>query len=137
MPNHMGLSDSVLTSVALSGRSISAVANGVAIDTQQYGAARFVINIGTVTTALDGLIQTAPDSGFNTVTNVALSNLTQITNANGIAIIEIWHPTSRYVRLQLTGTNAAVVAASVDQYNRDGILPPTQSAVQYIKIAQN
>lgn len=137
---HLGLSDRVLTSVALTLRSASTVQNGAAIDMQGWEGARFVIPHGTfgVNSTLDGLVQTAPDSGFNTVTNVTNSNLTQITNANGVAVIDVWRPTSRYIRLQLTpAVNAVLIGATVDQYRRAGILPPTQNAVQYVKVAQN
>ncbi len=140
MSSHDSLSDSVLTTVHLTGRSTSAVANGTAVDMKGWDGARFVISLGTfgVNSTFDGLCQTAPDSGFNTVTNVANSNLTQIVNANGIAIVDIFRPTARYIRFQGTpAVNAIVWSVVVDQYRRNGILPPTQAAVQTIKVAQN
>jgi hypothetical protein len=105
-----------------------------------WDGARFVISLGTfgVNSTFDGLAQTAPDSGFNTITNVANSNLTQITNANGIAIVDVFRPTARYIRFQATpAVNAIVYTVNVDQYRRNGILPPTQAAVQTIRVAQN
>src|SRR3954466_7683298 len=91
MPQHDSLSDSVLTTVHLAGRSASAVANGTTVDMKGWDAVRFVISLGTfgVNSTFDGLVQTAPDSGFNTVTNVTNSALTQIpaANANAIAIV--------------------------------------------------
>lgn len=140
MPMHDSLSDSVLTTLHLSGRSASAVANGTAVDMSGWDGARFVISLGTfgVNSTFDGLCQTAPDSGFNTVTNVANSNLTQIVNANGVAIVDIYRPTARYIRFQATpAVNAIVYSVVVDQYRRNGILPPTQAAVQTIRVAQN
>lgn len=141
MPMHESLSDSVLTTMHITLRSLTASAvNGPAIDMSGWDAVRFTIPHGIFGTngTLDGLVQTAPDSGFNTVTNVANSNLTQITNANGVAIIDVWRPTARYIRLQLTGqTNGVTGGAQADQYHRNGILPPTQSAVQTIRVAMN
>ena len=142
MPMHDSLSDSVLTTLHLSGRSASAVANGTAVDMQGWDGARFVISIGTygVNSTFDGLVQTAPDSGFNTITNVANSNLTQIpaANANCIAIVDVFRPTARYIRFQATpAVNAIVYSVVVDQYRRNGILPPTQAAQQVVRVAQN
>src|SRR3954463_8961398 len=140
MPQHQSLSDSVLTTVDITGRSASAVANGTALDMQGWDAVRFVISLGTfgVNSTFDGLVQTAPDSGFNTVTNVTNSNLTQIVAANGIAVVDVFRPTARYIRFQATpAVNAIVYSVTVDQYRRNGILPPTQAAVQTVKVAQN
>lgn len=137
---HLSLSDSVVTTVHLAGRSASAVANGTAVDMQGWNGARFVISLGTfgVNSTFDGLVQTAPDSGFNTVTNVANSSLNQITTANGVAVVDVWRPTSRYIRFQATpAVNNIVYSVVVDQYQRNGVLPPTQAAVQVVKVAQN
>lgn len=138
MARHLGLSDEVLTTMHITLRSASSVVNGTAVDMQGWDAVRFVIPHGTfgVNSTLDGLVQTDDNSGFNSATNVANSNLTQIVNANGVAIIEVYRPTERYVRLQLTpAVNAIIHGATADQYRRNGILPPTQSAVQYVKVA--
>ncbi len=142
MPLHLGLSDSSLASNHIPIQSLVATAvNGAAIDMQGWEAVEFIIPhgiFGTNGTLNVGPVQTAPDSGFNTVTNVANSSLTQITNANGIAIIELWRPTARYVRLQVTGqTNGVTGQVTAIQYRHGGILPPTQVAVQTLKIAAN
>ncbi len=142
MTIHLGLSDSVLTTLHLSGRSTSSVANGTGIDMQGWEGIRFTISLGTFGTnsTFDGLVQTAPDSGFNTVTNVANSNLVQVpaANANSIAIVEVFQPTARYVRFQATpAVNAIVWSVIADRYGPNGILPVTQSAQQVVKVAQN
>lgn len=142
MPMHMGLSDSVLTTLHLSGRSTSAVANGTGLDMKGWDGVQFIVSLGTfgVNSTFDGLVQTAPDSGFNTVTNVANSNLTQIpaANANCVAVVEVWRPTARYVRFQATpAVNAVVWSVVANQFRRTGILPPTQSAQQVVRVAQN
>lgn len=141
MPMHLGLSDSALYTNHIPLQSLVATAvNGTAVDMQGWEGVAFVIPHGIFGTngTLNGLVQTAPDSGFNTVTNVANSSLTQITNANGVAIVEVWRPSARYVRLQLTGqTNGVTSGAVAVQYRRNGILPPTQAAAQIVKVAQN
>ncbi len=142
MPSHGSLSDSVLTTLDISGRSASAVANGTALDMQGWDGCRFVVSIGTfgVNSTFDGLVQTAPDSGFNTVTNVANAALVQIpaANANCIAVIDVYRPTARFIRFQATpAVNAIVYSVVADQYRRNGILPPTQSAQQTVRVAQN
>lgn len=139
--HHLGLSDSVLTTMHITLRSLVATAvNGTAIDMSGWDAVRFVIPHGIFGTngTLDGLVQTDDNSGFNSPTNVANSNLTQITNANGVAIIEIFRPSERYIRLQLTGqTNGVTGGATADRYRGGGILPPTQSAVQTVRVQAN
>ena len=143
MPQHIGLSDSVLFTSHISTRALVATAvNGTAVDMAGWDDVAFLVQAGVFGTngTLDGLIQTAPDSGFNTVTNVTNSNLVQIPagNANSIVILEVGRPTARYVRLQLTGqTNGVTAGATAMQFRRNGILPPTQVAQQIIKIAQN
>lgn len=143
MPQHIGLSDSALFTSHISTRALVATAvNGTAVDMAGWDDVAFLVQAGVFGTngTLDGLVQTAPDSGFNTVTNVTNSNLVQIpaANANSIVILEVGRPTARYVRLQLTGqTNGVTAGATSIQYRRNGILPPTQAAQQVIKVAQN
>lgn len=141
MAQHLGLTDDVLMTSHISLRAATGTAvNGTAVDMQGWDAVAFVVPHGIFGTngTLDGLIQTDDNSGFNSPTNVTNSNLTQITNANGVAVLEVYRPTERYVRLQLTGqTNGVTTGAVAIQYRRTGIKPPTQSAVQVIKVAQN
>jgi hypothetical protein len=145
MPQHLGLSDSVLMTSHISTRALVATAvNGTAVDMAGWDDVAFLVQAGVFGTngTLDGLIQTSVNSGFDStnVVNVANSNLTQIpaANANAILILEIARPTARYVRLQLTGqTNGVTAGATAMQYRRNGILPPTQVAQQVIKVQQN
>lgn len=141
MARHIGLTDDVLMTSHISLRAVTGTAvNGTALDMSGWDAVSFMVPHGIfgANATLDGLVQTDDNSGFNSPTNLANSNLTQITNANGIAVIEVYRPTERYVRLQLTGqTNGVTTGAVAIQFRRTGILPPTQSAVQVIKVAQN
>lgn len=141
MPQHMGLSDSTLVTSHIPLQSMSAsVVNGTAIDMANWDGVMFLVPAGIFGTngTLDGLVQMAPDSGFNTVTNVANSNLTQIpsANANSVAIVEVYRPSQRYVRYQAKGqTNGVTSGVVAVQYRHEGILPPTQSAQQIVKVA--
>ena len=141
--SHVGLSDSVLFTNHISLRSLTGTAvNGTAVDMQGWDGVAFMIPAGIFGTngTLDGLVQTDDNSGFNSPTNVTNSNLTQIpaANANAIAVVELWRPSERYVRLQLTGqTNGVTGGAVAMQFRRTGLLPPTQAAQQVVKVAQN
>lgn len=141
--SHLGLSDTNLITNHISLRSLTGTAvNGTAVDMQGWDGVQFIIPAGIFGTngTLDGLVQTDDNSGFNSPTNVANSNLTQIpaANANAVAVIEVWRPSERYVRLQLTGqTNGVTGGAVAVQYRHSGILPPTQAAQQVVKVASN
>lgn len=140
---HLGLGDTYLVTNHISLRSLTGTAvNGTAVDMSGWSAVQFIIPAGIFGTngTLDGLVQTDDNSGFNSPTNVTNSNLTQIpaANANAVAVIELWRPTERYVRLQLTGqTNGVTGGAVAIQYGRTGTLPPTAAAQQTVKVAQN
>jgi hypothetical protein len=69
-------------------QSISGAAvNGAAVDTQNYGEAIFILNVGTVLASgtLDVKIQESVDSGFTSPTDVASAVFTQVTPANDVA----------------------------------------------------
>lgn len=138
MVSHAGLADSVLMTSHISTRALVATAvNGTAVDMQGWDGCAFLVQGGVPGTnaTLDGLVQRDDNSGFNSPANIANSNLTQIVNGNGIAVIDVYQPSERYVRLQLTGqTNGFTAGAVAIQYRRTGVLPPTQTLVQYIKV---
>lgn len=140
MPMHLGAADSLLiTSVRGPINADATVTNSNAIDMSGWMGVSFVIPIGVLGTngTVDALVQRDDNSGFNSPTNINGAALTQITNANGLAIIDVWRPSERYVRLQTKGqTNGALIAATAIRY-RGSVLPPTQTAVQYVKVAEN
>lgn len=141
--SHVGLSDSTLVTNHISLRALVGTAvNGTAIDMAGWDGVQFIIPAGVFGTngTLDGLVQTDDNSGFNSPTNLTNSNLTQLPagNANSVAIVEVWRPTERYIRMQLTGqTNGVTGGAVAVQFRRTGILPPTAAAQQVVKVAQN
>lgn len=139
MPTHVGLSDSVLTKNVKSPANVSGtVVNSTGIDTQGWGAARFVFNIGVLGTngTADANIIASNNSNMSGAAAVTGAALTQVVNANTIQIIEVYNPQKRYLAAAVAGhTNGAVIGATVDLYRRNGILPATQSAEQVVKVA--
>lgn len=141
MARHVGLSDEVLTISHIPVQAITGTAvNGTGIDMSGWDGVKFDIPHGIFGTngTLNALVQTDDNSGFNSPTNVNGTSLTQITNANGLAIIEVYRPSERYVRLQLTGqANGVTAGVLATRFRATGILPPTQTAVQVLKVASN
>jgi len=143
MPLHAGLSDSSLVTTHIPPQSMAAGAvNGTAIDMQTWEGVAFHINIGAITGlgALDAFVRTSLVVGMTSPTNVTNAALVQVlaANNNNVAVIEVWRPTQRFIQLVATqSVNTVVAGVTAVQYRRGGILPPTQSAVQYVKVAQN
>jgi hypothetical protein len=138
---HSSLADSVLIlGQHIKTQAIAATAvNGTAIDMKGWDGVLFIIPYGVFGTSatLNGLVQRDDNSGFNSATNIANSNLTQINaaNANATAMIDIYQPQERYVRMQLTGqTNGVTTGCIAIQYRRAGVLPPTQDAAQLVRV---
>lgn len=142
MPLHLGLSDSTLVTSHIPPQSNPAAVAGTAVDMQGWEGVKFDINVGLITGlgALDAYVRTSANanmSGPVNVTNAALVQVLAATN-NNVAVIEVWRPSARYIQLVLTqSVNTVVAGVTATQYRRTGILPPTQSASQYVKIAQN
>ncbi len=146
MSNHLGLSDSVLTNVAITPRNASgSAANSAAIDMKGWEGIRFVVQVGVLGTngTADFAVYRDDNSGFNSGTlctdadTNANAVLTQVVNANTVHIIDVFRPRERYVRGVATGhTNGAFVSVTYDLYRRQGTLPPTQAGAAYVKIRE-
>lgn len=140
---HMGIADNVLITQAHSAASQTSVQNGAAVDMQGWDGVAFVINVGTMAAGatLDAYLARDDNSGFNSSTNIANAAITQLANTSNanMAILEAWRPAERYVRAVVTPAVGAVVfGVTAIRYRRSGgILPPTQTAAEHIKIAEN
>ncbi len=141
--NHLGLSDSVLTGVAITPRSLTGAANSNVIDMQGWSGIRVVGLVGVLGTnaTFDLAVYQDDNSGFTSGTLItdagtnANAAITQITASNSNAIIDVFRPSERYIRIVATGqTNGSLGSVSYDLYRRQGTLPPTQVANQYVKI---
>lgn len=141
MVSHSSLADSVLVlGQHIKTQAVVATAvNGTAIDMQGWDGCLFIIPYGVFGTnaILTGLVQRDDNSGFNSATNIANSAITQVNaaNANATVMVDIYQPQERYIRMQLTGqTNGVTTGCIAVQYRRTGILPPTQNAVEVVRV---
>src|SRR5262245_21919166 len=142
--SHSALADSInLLGTHIRVQALVATAvNGTAIDMSGWDGVEFLIPYGVfgVNGTLTGLVQRDDNSGFNSPTNVANSSITQVNaaNANGMAVVDVFQPSERYIRMQLTGqTNGVTAGCIAIQYRRSGILPPTASYDQIVRVPAN
>lgn len=147
---HQSLADSVLTTLEIAPKSSSSsTTNGAGVDMAGWDAVMFIVSVGAISTGgkLDGYVDGDDNSGFNTATNISGVNatganvnavLTQVSNANTTHIIDVYRPSERYVRLNLTPSDNTVLHGAIAmRYRRTGILPPTQAAEQVVRVRQN
>ena len=141
---HGALVDHTLPSNHIPVQALVATAvNGAALDMSGWDGVCFVINAGVFGTngTLSGLVQRDDNSGFNSPTNITNAVLASIpaANANAVAVVDVFRPAERYVRMQLTGQTNGVTAGCVAiRYRRNaGVLPATQSAQQVVKIVES
>jgi hypothetical protein len=138
--DHSGLSDQILTRQVKAPANVSGTAvNSSGIDMQGWDGCRFVINVGVLGTngTADASVIASPNSNMTGATLITGSALTQVVNSNTCQIIDVYRPQKRYIALAASGhTNGAVLSATADQYRRTGILPPTASAEQTVRVVE-
>jgi hypothetical protein len=143
MPLHDSLLDSIDVQTEIAPQSMAAGAvNGAIIDTAGWDGVMFSIAIGAITGAgtLDAFVARSANSNFAGAVNINNASLVQVTNANpnSIAVIDVYRPAQRYLRLTLTqAANTVVAGANVNLYRRNGILPSTHTATQVVRVAEN
>lgn len=139
---HQSLADRVLITQDIAGTIASANTNGTAVDMQGWDGCLFVFNLGTMVNGatFDARVVSSANanmSGAANITNAAVTQLTNASNANMVAI-DVWRPTLRYLRTATMPATANTTFASVAiRYRRGGILPPTQTMLQVVKVAEN
>ena len=142
MSGHLSLADNVLIGVDIPSQIASANVNGTVQDMQGWNGCMFIFNLGAMTSGatFDARIVSSANANMSGATNVTSAALTQVTTAtpNNAFIIDVWRPTDRYLRsaTQPATANSQLSSVAV-RYRRTGILPPTQSATQVVKVAQN
>lgn len=141
MVSHSSLADSTLVYPAHIKLQavVAAAVNGTAIDMQGWDGCLFIVPYGVFGTngILTGLVQRDDNSGFNSATNIANSSFTQVNaaNANAGVMVDIYQPSERYIRMQLTGqTNGVTTGVVAQLYRRTGILPATQAAAEVVRV---
>lgn len=136
------LADQVLVTMDINAQTASANVNGTTIDMQGWSGCLFAFNLGAMAAGatFDARIVSSANSNMSGATNIANALLTQVANTANINTfqIQVWRPTDRYLRTATQPAVANVTFSSVAiRYRANGILPPTQAAVQTVKIAQN
>lgn len=140
---HNSLSDRVLVSLDIAGTIASANTNGTTMDMQGWDGCLFVFNLGTMVTnaTFDARIVESANANMSGATNIANAALTQVAAATGNTnsyMIDVYRPTQRYIRSATQPATANTTFASVAiRYRRGGILPPTQTALQTVKVTVN
>jgi len=140
---HNSLADSVLASVDIASQIASANVNGTVVDMQGWDGCMYVFNLGAMTTnaTFDARVMTSANSNFSgnsNVTNAALVQVLAATGNTNAYIIDVYRPTLRYLKTATQPATANTQFASIAlRYRRSGILPPTQSALQTVRITSN
>ena len=138
--HHMGLSDRTLLSQVIAPQAVTTGAvNGTVVDMLGWDGIRFEVNVGAITGAgtIDGFVARSAAANMSNATNITGAALTQVTTGSGVAVIEVWRPQQRYLRLTLTqAANTVAFGATATRYRRGGNLPPTQAATQVVRIAE-
>src|SRR5262245_54431301 len=142
MSTHNSLSDRVLVTLDIAGTIASANTNGTAMDMQGWDGCLYVFNLGTMVNGatFDARIVSSANSNMSGATNITNAALTQVTNAANANtfMIDVFRPTDRYIRSATQPATANTTFASVAiRYRRGGILPPTQTAGQTVKVTVN
>jgi len=142
MPMHNSLADSTLIAVDIASQIASAGVNGTAFDMQGWDGICYVFNLGAMTASgtFDARIMASNTSAFtvnSNITNAALTQVANTSNTNAF-VIDVYRPTLRYIKSVTTPAVANTqFAVTAIRYRRSGILPPTASALQTVKVAQN
>ena len=138
---HSALSDSVLVSQDVAPANLSSNTNGAILDMQGWDGIQYEFNIGVMASGvtLDAYVQNSANANFSGPTNITNAALTQVANTSNanLAILDVWRPNLRYVRLATVPGAGVFLGVTATRYRRTGLLPPTQSAIQQVKVVVN
>lgn len=139
MTGHLSLSDSTLMAQDVPAQSASSNINGTVMDMQGWDGCCYIFNIGTIASGgtFDARIVSSANANMSGATNITNAALVQVTSAtpNNAFIIDVYRPDLRYLRSATQPATAACLISSVAiRYRRTGILPPTQAALQTVKV---
>lgn len=139
---HNSLADSVLASIDVPSQIASAGVNGTVIDMDGWDGCMYVFNLGAMTSGatFDARVMSSANANFSGNANVTSAALVQVTTAtpNNVFVIDIFRPSQRYLKTVTTPATANTQFASLAiRYKRNGILPPTQAALQTIRVIAN
>jgi hypothetical protein len=140
--NHLSLADSVLISQDIAAQIASAGVNGTAIDMKGWDGCLFIFNLGAMVASatFDARIMSSANANFSGNANVANANIVQVANTgntNAVAI-DVYRVGDRYLKSVTTPATAnTTFSATAIRYRRGGVLPPTQSLAQLVKVQVN
>jgi hypothetical protein len=140
--SHQSLADTVLLAQDIAAQTASANVAGTTFDMQGWDGILYEFNIGAMASGatFNAIVNNSANSnmsGSTAVTNATFTSIANTANTN-LYILDVWRPTNRYVATIAEPATANVTFGSVAiRYRRSGLLPPTQSASQVIKVAVN
>ena len=144
MTYHQGLSDGVLHILDINSQIASVNVNGLTIDTQGWDGIEYKFVVGTMANGatFDARVVSSANSNMSGNTNLTNAAITQMTNASNanLVIIDVWRPTNRYVRSAVqAGTANSTFGCVATLYRRTGTTPVTQNAntKEVVKVAVN
>jgi hypothetical protein len=139
---HQAHADNVLVAQDIAPTTGSTNVNGTVIDMQGWNGCQFSFNLGAMSSGatFDARIVSSANANMSGATNITNAALVQVaaTGNTNLYVIDVWRPSDRYLRSAAVPATANVTFGSLAvRYNRSGLLPPTQSAAQIIKVACN
>ena len=104
--------------------------NSSSVDMLDYEGVRFLVSFGTIVSGAATTIkaaQSADDSSWDDLLGTAIT--VTDTDDNDVAILDIWRPINRYVRITVTRAtqNSTIDGIIAEQYG-PRVLPPTNDA---------
>lgn len=141
MAGHLSMADSVLIAQDIAPANLTSNTNGATLDMQGWDGIMWEFNIGVMASGvtLDAYVQNSANSNFSGPTNITNAALTQVANTSNanLAILDVWRPNLRYVRLATVPGAGVFCGVTATRYRRTGLLPPTQVAQQIVRVAVN
>lgn len=143
MSYHSGLNDwTDVTQEIPPQSSGAATVNGAGVDMDGWDGVAYYYEVGAITGAgtLDGYAQNSATSVSANMVNIASAALAQVTNAtpNTVQVLDVYRPSLRYMRaVAVVAVNTVVFGVSAIRYRRTGLLPPTHSSNQYVRVQVN
>ena len=140
--SHLSLADNVLVIQDTAPQIASANVTGANIDMQGWDGCMFEFNIGAMAsgaTFTSTVYQSANAnmSGSGPIPNATLTSVANTGNTN-VYLLDVWGPTTRYVRCTaVPAVGNVAFAATATRYRRIGDLPQPQSAQQVVLVSES
>lgn len=91
--------------------------NSIGVDMSRFRRILYIVQNSGGTGTINGRLQASANANFNVLTNITGSNLNATNTVNGLQTTEVradqLPANTRYVRLQITGSAAAVNIAAI------------------------